>query len=57
VVEAFPGERVSAEADDLTRYEEMFSRFEGAAVFGREARKLLMQVMTEFRGLEAAVTH
>ncbi|WP_247693366.1 helix-turn-helix transcriptional regulator [Streptomyces sp. RM99] len=34
VVETFPGERVSTESDGLARYEEMFSRFEGAAVFG-----------------------
>ncbi|MEV0926071.1 helix-turn-helix transcriptional regulator [Streptomyces spongiicola] len=51
VVEAFPGERVSTEGDDLARCEEMFSRFEGAAVFGGEARDLLMRVMGEFRGL------
>ncbi|MFF8098274.1 helix-turn-helix domain-containing protein [Streptomyces sp. NPDC016640] len=56
VVEAFPSERVSTETDDLARYEEMFSRFEGAALFGGEARDLLMQVMGEFRGLETAVT-
>ncbi|WP_437051456.1 helix-turn-helix domain-containing protein [Streptomyces sp. enrichment culture] len=56
VVEAFPSERISTEADDFARYEDMFSRFEGAAVFGGEARDLLMQVMGEFRGLETAVT-
>ncbi|GAA2538632.1 Scr1 family TA system antitoxin-like transcriptional regulator [Streptomyces sp. NPDC000678] len=56
VVEAFPSERVSAEADDLARYEEMFSRFESAALFGGEARDLLIQVMGEFRGLDTAVT-
>ncbi|GBQ03796.1 helix-turn-helix domain-containing protein [Streptomyces spongiicola] len=51
VVEVFPGERVSTEEDDLARCEEMFSRFEGAAVFGGEVRDLLMRVMGEFRGL------
>jgi hypothetical protein len=56
VVEAFPSERVSSETDDFARYEEMFSRFESAALFGGEARDLLMQVMGEFRGLETAVT-
>lgn len=56
VVEAFPSERVSTEADDLARYEEMFSRFEDAAVFGGEVRDLLMQVMGEFRELEATLT-
>ncbi|MFJ8197307.1 helix-turn-helix domain-containing protein [Streptomyces sp. NPDC096152] len=54
VVEAFPEERVSVEEDDLALYEEMFSRFEGAAVFGGEVRDLLLQVMGEFRDLEAA---
>ncbi|MFF0211168.1 helix-turn-helix domain-containing protein [Streptomyces althioticus] len=56
VVEAFPSEQVSTEVDDLARYEEMFSRFEGAAVFGGEVRDLLMQVMGEFRELEATLT-
>ncbi|MFZ4151144.1 helix-turn-helix domain-containing protein [Streptomyces pseudogriseolus] len=56
VVEVFPSERVSTEADDLARYEEMFSRFEDAAVFGGEVRDLLMQVMGEFRELEATLT-
>ncbi|MER6404130.1 helix-turn-helix transcriptional regulator [Streptomyces viridosporus] len=56
VVEAFPSERVSTEVDDLARYEEMFSRFEDAAVFGGEVRDLLMQVMGEFRELEATLT-
>ncbi|MBL3666627.1 helix-turn-helix transcriptional regulator [Streptomyces sp. M2CJ-2] len=56
VVEAFPSERLSTEADDLVRYEEMFGRFEGAAVFGGEARDLLMRMMGEFRELEATVT-
>ncbi|MCZ2527771.1 helix-turn-helix domain-containing protein [Streptomyces sp. HB2AG] len=56
VVEAFPSERVLTEADDLARYEEMFGRFEGAAVFGGEVRELLLQVMGEFRELGANVT-
>jgi hypothetical protein len=56
VVEAFPSERISTETDDFARYEDMFSRLEGAAVFGGEARDLLMQVMGEFRRLETAVT-
>lgn len=56
VVEAFPSERVSTEVDDLARYEEMFSRFEDTAVFGGEVRDLLMQVMGEFRELEATLT-
>ncbi|OSZ62169.1 hypothetical protein OQI_01580 [Streptomyces pharetrae CZA14] len=56
VIEGFPGERVSTEADDLAFHEEMFSRFEGAAVFGGEARDLLVQVMKEFREMTATVT-
>jgi hypothetical protein len=56
VVEAFPGERVLTEAADLARYEEMFGQFEGAAVFGGEARDLLMRVMAEFRGMETTAT-
>ncbi|KAF3465939.1 helix-turn-helix transcriptional regulator [Streptomyces sp. Tu 3180] len=56
VMEGFPSERLSTGADDLARYEEMFSRFEDAAVFGSEVRDLLMQVMGEFRELEATVT-
>ncbi|GGQ01898.1 hypothetical protein GCM10010233_17610 [Streptomyces pseudogriseolus] len=56
VLEGFPVERLSNEAGDLARYEELFGQFEGAAVFGGEVRELLMQVMGEFRELEAAVT-
>ncbi|MFF5828832.1 helix-turn-helix domain-containing protein [Streptomyces bacillaris] len=56
VLEGFPGERLSNEADDLARYEELFGQFEGAAVFGGEVRELLMQVMGEFRELEVTVT-
>ncbi|MFF9752694.1 helix-turn-helix domain-containing protein [Streptomyces sp. NPDC014344] len=56
VVEAFPSERISTETDDFARYEDMFSRFEDAAVFGGEARDLLMRVMGEFRGLETVAT-
>jgi hypothetical protein len=56
VVEGFPSERVSTEADDLAFHEEMFSRFEDAAVFGGEARGLLVQVMKEFREMAATVT-
>jgi transcriptional regulator with XRE-family HTH domain len=56
VVEGFPSERVSTEADDLAFHEEMFGRFEDAAVFGGEARGLLVQVMKEFREMAATVT-
>ncbi|NBM16729.1 helix-turn-helix transcriptional regulator [Streptomyces sp. GC420] len=56
VVEAFRGERVSVEPDDLAAYEEQFARFEGAAVFGAEVRELLLRVMKEFRGLADSAT-
>ncbi|MEH0658125.1 helix-turn-helix transcriptional regulator [Streptomyces stelliscabiei] len=56
VVEAFRDERVSHDADEVTSYEEVFGSFEGAAVFGGEARELLLRVMKEFRGLADTVT-
>ncbi|MQS37054.1 helix-turn-helix domain-containing protein [Streptomyces katsurahamanus] len=56
VIEEFRDERVSVEPDAVTFYEEHFERFEDAAVFGQEARALLLQVMEEFRGLAAITT-
>ena len=56
VVEAFSGERVSDDADEVAAYEERFGRFERAAVFGGEVRELLVRVMKEFRDLGDAVT-
>ncbi|WP_079141700.1 helix-turn-helix transcriptional regulator [Streptomyces sp. LUP30] len=57
VVEAFRGERVVEDSDEVAAYEETFRRFEGAAVFGREARELLVRVMREFQELEDSTTH
>ncbi|QKW01024.1 helix-turn-helix transcriptional regulator [Streptomyces sp. NA02536] len=55
VVEAFSGERVSDDADEVAAYEETFGHFERAAVFGGEVRELLVRVMKEFRDLGDAV--
>ncbi|WP_123439612.1 helix-turn-helix transcriptional regulator [Streptomyces sp. PanSC9] len=56
VVEAFTSERVSVDSTELAAYEEDFSRFERAAVFGDEVRELLLRVMKEFRELGDTVT-
>ncbi|MFI2509977.1 helix-turn-helix domain-containing protein [Streptomyces sp. NPDC018972] len=56
VVEAFAGERVSVDSAEVAAYEETFGRFERAAVFGGEARELLLRVMKEFRELGDIVT-
>ncbi|MFE4086959.1 helix-turn-helix domain-containing protein [Streptomyces sp. YIM B13502] len=56
VVESFSGERVSDDADELASYEETFGRFEEAAVFGEDARHLLLLVMKEFRDLGDTLT-
>ncbi|WP_329413592.1 helix-turn-helix transcriptional regulator [Streptomyces sp. NBC_00704] len=56
VVEAFRGERVVEDSDEVAAYEEIFRRFEEAAVFGREARELLVRVMREFQELEDSAT-
>ncbi|MGW1899783.1 helix-turn-helix domain-containing protein [Streptomyces hirsutus] len=56
VVETFDGERVSVDSGELASYEETFGCFEQAAVFGGEARELLLHVMKEFRDLGGIVT-
>jgi transcriptional regulator with XRE-family HTH domain len=56
VVETFSSERVSVDPVELAAYEEMFARFERAAVFGDEVRELLLRVMKEFRDLGDTVT-
>lgn len=56
VVEAFADERVSSDSAELATYEETFSRFERAAVFGDEVRDLLLRVMKEFRGRGETLT-
>ncbi|MEV5430603.1 helix-turn-helix transcriptional regulator [Streptomyces sp. NPDC052701] len=56
VIETFGSERVSVDPAELAAYEEMFARFERAAVFGDEVRELLLRVMREFRDLGGTVT-
>ncbi|MFF4784213.1 helix-turn-helix domain-containing protein [Streptomyces griseorubiginosus] len=56
VVESFRGERVVDDVPQVAAYEDLFSRFEEAAVFGSEVRELLLQVMADFRGLDTAAT-
>ncbi|MEV7861192.1 helix-turn-helix transcriptional regulator [Streptomyces hirsutus] len=56
VVETFDGERVSVDSGELASYEETFGCFEQAAVFGGEARELLLHVMKEFRDLGGSIT-
>ncbi|MFF4589721.1 helix-turn-helix domain-containing protein [Streptomyces sp. NPDC001388] len=56
VVETFRGERIVDDSAEVAAYEETFSRFEGAAVFGSEVRELLLQVMADFRDLDASAT-
>ncbi|MFE0383169.1 helix-turn-helix domain-containing protein [Streptomyces bungoensis] len=56
VVETFADERVSVDSAEVLAYEETFSRFERAAVFGDEIRELLLRVMKEFRELGDTVT-
>ncbi|MFJ3580971.1 helix-turn-helix domain-containing protein [Streptomyces sp. NPDC090127] len=51
VIETFDSERVSGEPGEVAEYEETFGRFEHAAVFGGEARELLLRVMKDFRDL------
>jgi hypothetical protein len=55
-VEAFRGERVVDDSDEVAAYEETFRRFEETAIFGREARELLVHVMREFQELEDSAT-
>ncbi|MFC8852629.1 helix-turn-helix domain-containing protein [Streptomyces sp. NPDC057144] len=56
VVETFADERVSVDSAEVLAYEETFSRFERAAVFGDEVRELLVRLMKEFRDLGDTVT-
>lgn len=56
VVETFRGERVVDDSAEVAAHEETFSRFEEAAIFGIEARELLLHVMREFRDLEGSAT-
>ncbi|MGW0941488.1 helix-turn-helix domain-containing protein [Streptomyces sp. NPDC002623] len=56
VVETFRGERVLDDSAEVAAYEETFARFEEAAIFGIEAREMLLRVMQEFRELEDFTT-
>ncbi|GAA4790535.1 helix-turn-helix transcriptional regulator [Streptomyces ziwulingensis] len=56
VIETFRGEQVEDAASEVAGYEQTFSRFEDAAVFGSEVRELLLQVMKEFRDLGDSTT-
>ncbi|MFC8674163.1 helix-turn-helix domain-containing protein [Streptomyces griseorubiginosus] len=56
VVESFRGERVVDDVPQVAAYEDLFSRFEEAAVFGSEVRELLLQVMADFRDLDTPAT-
>ncbi|MFI7499588.1 helix-turn-helix domain-containing protein [Streptomyces sp. NPDC049687] len=57
VVETFRGERVVDDSAEVAAYEETFSRFEEAAVFGIEMREHLIRVMHEFRVMADFATH
>ncbi|MFF4540858.1 helix-turn-helix domain-containing protein [Streptomyces aureus] len=56
VVETFRDERAEKDPDVFASYEESFGQFERAAVFGDEARELLMRIMGELRVLPEDVT-
>ncbi|MFE0525870.1 helix-turn-helix transcriptional regulator [Streptomyces sp. NPDC058954] len=56
VVETFGAELVSTDSAEVAAYEDTFGRFERAAIFGEDVRKLLLQVMQEFRGLGDSLT-
>ncbi|MGW1068245.1 helix-turn-helix domain-containing protein [Streptomyces aureus] len=56
VVETFRDERAEADPDVFASYKEAFAQFESAAVFGDEARELLMRIMGDLRVLAENVT-
>ncbi|MFD9717419.1 helix-turn-helix domain-containing protein [Streptomyces sp. NPDC059076] len=49
VVEEFRGEHVTSTPDVVRSYEGQFAQLEAAALFGGDARQLLLRVMEEFR--------
>ncbi|MER6955769.1 helix-turn-helix transcriptional regulator [Streptomyces sp. NPDC000618] len=57
VVETFRGEQVVEDRSDVAAYEDTFSRFEEAAVFGLETREMLLRIMQEFRDVADPTTH
>jgi transcriptional regulator with XRE-family HTH domain len=56
VVETFGAELVSSDSAEVTSYEDTFGRFERAAIFGEDVRKLLLQVIHEFHALGDSLT-
>ncbi|MFI8229132.1 helix-turn-helix domain-containing protein [Streptomyces sp. NPDC085900] len=56
VVETFGAELVSTDSTEVAAYEDTFGRFERAAIFGEDVRKLLLQVMQEFHALGDSLT-
>ncbi|MFJ6723502.1 helix-turn-helix domain-containing protein [Streptomyces sp. NPDC091281] len=51
-VETLRDERVLDDPAEVAAYEDTFGRFEEAAVFGAEARELVLGVMKDFRNLD-----
>jgi transcriptional regulator with XRE-family HTH domain len=56
VVETFAAELVSTDPTEVAAYEDTFGRFERAAIFGEDVRKLLLQVIQEFHALGDSLT-
>ncbi|WP_240117743.1 helix-turn-helix transcriptional regulator [Streptomyces sp. MUM 2J] len=56
VVETFRGERVLDGSAEVAAYEDTFTRFEEAAIFGSDVRELLLRVMEDFRDLGGPTT-
>ncbi|MFF4903570.1 helix-turn-helix domain-containing protein [Streptomyces sp. NPDC001260] len=56
VVETFGAELVSTDSTEVAAYEDTFDRFERAAIFGEDVRKLLLQVMQEFHAVADSLT-
>ncbi len=56
VVETFGAELVSTDSTEVAAYEDTFGRFERAAIFGEDVRKLLLRVMQEFHALGDSLT-
>ncbi|GKQ34034.1 helix-turn-helix transcriptional regulator [Streptomyces sp. A012304] len=55
VVETFRNERLVDDLAEVAAYEETFSRFGEAAVYGSEARELLLRMMKEFQELSHSI--
>ncbi|MFJ3496186.1 helix-turn-helix domain-containing protein [Streptomyces sp. NPDC086091] len=55
-VETLRDERVLDDPAEVAAYEDTFGRFEEAAVFGAEARELVLDAMKDFRNLDESTT-